>query len=168
MGGERSFHISALIKAFLGVNVSFSVSYWLRLCKADNTFIRLIAKSNRIKLTRKYGIQIPETCEIGPGLELPHSLSIVVHYNTKIGRNCTIHQFVTISGDGNGNAPIIGNNCFIGAGAVLIGNIKIGNNVTIGANAVVIKDIPDNATVGGVPAKILHFKHPAKLIKNPV
>ena len=105
--------------------MSFNFSYWLRLCKADNRFIRLIAKLNRIKLTRKYGIQIPETCEIGPGLELPHSLSIVVHYNTRIGKNCTIHQFVTISGDSKGNAPLIGDNCFIGSGAVLIGNIKI-------------------------------------------
>lgn len=44
----------------------------------------------------------------------------------------------------------------------------IGNNVTIGANAVVTKNIPDNATIGGVPAKVLHFNHPAKYIKNPV
>lgn len=76
--------------------------------------------------------------------------------------------FVTIGGDGYGNAPQIGDNCFIGAGATIIGNIRIGDNVTIGANAVVVKDIPDNATVGGVPAEILHFKHPAKFIKNPV
>ena len=44
----------------------------------------------------------------------------------------------------------------------------IGNNVTKGANAVVTKNIPDNATIGGVPAKVLHFNHPAKYIKNLV
>lgn len=99
---------------------------------------------------------------------MPHSLPIVVHYNAKIGKNCTIHQFVTIGGDGFGNAPQIGDNCFIGAGAVIVGNIKIGNNVTIGANAVIVNDVPDNATLGGVPAKILHYEHPAKFIKNPV
>lgn len=128
----------------------------------------MVAKFNRVRLTRKYGLQIPETCQIGAGLELPHSLSIVIHYNASICKNCTIHQFVTIGGDGYGNAPRIGDNCFIGAGATIIGNIRIGDNVTIGANAVVVKDIPDNATVGGVPARVLHFKHPAKFIKNPV
>lgn len=69
---------------------------------------------------------------------------------------------------GNGNAPIIGDNCLISAGVVIVGNVLIGNNVTIGANAVVTKNIPDNATIGGVPAKVLHYNHLAKYIKNPV
>ena len=79
-----------------------------------------------------------------------------------------MHQFVTIGGNGRGKAPIIGDNCFVGAGAVIIGDIKIGNNVTVGANAVVTKDVPDNATVGGVPAKILHYNYPEMFIKNPI
>lgn len=94
--------------------------------------------------------------------------TVVVHYNAKIGKNCTLHQFVTIGGNGRGKAPIIGDNCFVGAGAVIIGDIKIGNNVTVGANAVVTKDVPDNATVGGVPAKILHYNYPGMFIKNPI
>ena len=49
----------------------------------------------------------------------------------------------------------IGNNCMIGAGAVILGNIVIGDNVKIGANAVVLKDIPDNCTVVGIPGKII-------------
>ena len=55
----------------------------------------------------------------------------------------------------NKTAAIIGDNCIIGAGAKIIGNVKIGNNVKIGANAVVVKDIPDNCTAVGVPAKII-------------
>lgn len=134
----------------------------------DSKIVRCLAKLQRVRLTRKYGLQIPDSCSIGAELELPHAMSVVVHYNAKIGRNCTIHQFVTIGGDGKGNASIIGDNCFIGAGAVIVCLVVIGNNVTIGANAVVNKSVPDNATVGGVPAEVLHYEHPAKYIKNPV
>lgn len=165
-GGENNFDIFKI--AFLGTNTSQQFTFWLRCCKSDNPFLRCVAKLLRVKLTRKYGLQIPETCKIGIGLELPHAMSIVVHYNAILGKNCTLHQFVTIGGDGYGNAPIIGDNCFISAGVVIVGNVMIGNNVTIGANAVVTKNIPDNATIGGVPAKVLHFNHPAKYIKNPV
>jgi serine O-acetyltransferase len=55
-------------------------------------------------------------------------------------------------------APIFGDNVDIGAGAKILGNIKIGNNVTIGANAVVLCDVPDNAIAVGVPAKIKQKK----------
>ena len=119
-------------------------------------------------MCRKYGLQIPDTVHVGAGLMLPHALSIVVHYKAKLGKNCTICQFVTIAGDNEGRSPRIGDNCFIGAGAVIIGNITIGDNVTIGANAVVVKDVPDNATVVGVPARILHYKHPGVYVKNKV
>lgn len=167
-GGGKNF-VSFVIKNVFGSrNTSLQFLFWLRLCSANNKILRSIAKIQRVRLTRKYGLQIPEHCLIGEGLELPHAMSIVVHYNAKIGKNCTMHQFVTIGGDGKGYAPTIGNNCFIGAGAVIIGRVVIGNNVTIGANAVVCKDIPDNATVGGVPVKVLHYKHPAKYIKNPI
>ena len=56
-------------------------------------------------------------------------------------------------------APTIGNNVIIGAGAKIMGDVKIGNNVTIGANAVVTHDVPDNCVVGGVPAKIIKYKN---------
>ena len=78
---------------------------------------------------------------------LPHNLNgIIVSHNAVIGKNCTIFHQVTI-GEGRGGAPVIGDNVFIGAGAKLIGHIKIGNNVKIGAGAVVACDVPDDATV---------------------
>lgn len=58
----------------------------------------------------------------------------------------------------SGGAPHIGENCLIGAGAVVLGNITVGSNVTIAANAVVLKDVPDNSVVAGVPAKIVKTK----------
>lgn len=71
--------------------------------------------------------------------------------NAKIGRNCTIFQNVTIGikslNDIERKAPVIGDNVTIGAGACIIGGVRVGNNVNIGANAVVIDDVPDNTTV---------------------
>ena len=79
--------------------------------------------------------------------QLPHGLyGIIVSKNAQIGRNATIFHQVTI-GQGNGGAPTIGDNVYIGAGAKIIGNIRIGDNVKIGANCVVFTDIPDNCTV---------------------
>lgn len=78
---------------------------------------------------------------------LPHGLNgIIVSHKAHIGKNATILHQVTI-GEGKGVAPIIGDNCFIGAGAKITGGVRIGNNVKIGTNCVVVKDIPDNATV---------------------
>ena len=77
----------------------------------------------------------------------PHGLyGIIISKNAKIGENCTIFHQVTI-GEGRDGAPFIGDNCYIGCGAKIIGNIKVGNNVKIGANCVVVEDIPDNCTV---------------------
>lgn len=102
---------------------------------------------------------ISPNADIGEGFSIGHCLSIMIA-SCKMGRNCTVMQQVTIGSSRGGNRPgnpIIGNNVYIACGAKIIGNVKIGNNVIIGANAVVTKDIPDNAIVGGVPAKILNF-----------
>lgn len=79
--------------------------------------------------------------------KLPHGIrGIFVSHRAVIGKNAVIFHHVTI-GEGKNGAPQIGDNCYIGAGAKLIGNIKIGNNVKIGAGCVVATDIPDNCTV---------------------
>jgi serine acetyltransferase len=83
----------------------------------------------------------------GSAPNLPHGLNgIIVSHNAVIGENCTIFHQVTI-GEGRGGAPVIGNNVLIGAGAKVIGGIRIGDNVKIGAGCVVSKDVPDDATV---------------------
>lgn len=102
-----------------------------------------------------FGCDIPSSVNLGKNGVFPHfALGIVIHPRAKIGNNFKIYQNVTIGCRNGDGPPIIGENCYIGSGACVLGKIKIGNNVTIGANAVVLKDIPDNCTAVGVPAVI--------------
>ena len=102
------------------------------------------------------GTNINSGAQFAEPPHLPHHLNgIIISHYAKIGKNCTIHQQVTIAQDENDKAATIGDNVFIGAGAKIIGNVTIGDNVKIGANAVVIKDIPSNCTAVGVPARII-------------
>ena len=91
---------------------------------------------------------------------LQHGLNgIIVSHYAHVGKNCWIAQQVTIGQAIDKNvAPVIGDNVIIGAGAKILGEIRIGNNVVIGANAVVTTDVPDNCVVGGVPAKVIKYK----------
>lgn len=102
------------------------------------------------------GCTIPPTVQIGKHCTIAHFHGIVIHHESIIGDNTYIYQNVTIGGRNGQRGPVIGDNCFIGAGACVLGNITIGNNVKIGANAVVIESVPDGCTVVGVPAKIVH------------
>jgi len=102
-------------------------------------------------LSYQLGFTIHKNC-FGPGLCIKHYGAIVVNPHTKIGKNCTIHSGVNI-GETNGEAPVIGDNVYIGPGAKLFGPIVIGNNAKIGANAVVNKSFPDeDLVIVGIPA----------------
>jgi serine O-acetyltransferase len=100
------------------------------------------------------GADIPLSCQIGGGLIIPHPNGIVLHPEARIGPNCLIFQQVTV-GMGNGGVPTIGGHVDIGAGAKILGNVRVGDHAAIGANAVVIRDVPRAATAVGVPAKII-------------
>ena len=92
------------------------------------------------KKGRKLGFSIPPNA-FGPGLSIAHAGTIVVNANARIGRNCRIHVCVNIGADiRDGNkAPNIGDDCYIGPGAKIYGDIVLGDNIGIGANAVVNK-----------------------------
>ena len=102
----------------------------------------------------KYNVSIPINV-FGPGLSIAHLGTINVNSKARVGKNCRIHEGVTIgSTNGSDTAPIIGDNVFIGTGAKIIGDLSIANDVAIGANAVVVKSIfEEGVTFGGVPAK---------------
>lgn len=97
---------------------------------------------------------IPYQAEIGPGVSFGHRQGIVIGRTARIGARCKIRHQVTIQGGVRGSA-VIGDDVNIGSGAKIIGVIRIGNRVRIGANAVVISDVPDDATVVGIPARVV-------------
>ncbi len=99
------------------------------------------------------GISIPLRCQIGGGLQMPHTNGIVINVGARIGYNCDIYQQVTI-GEMKGGFPTIGNNVFVGPGAKILGDVKIGDGASIGANALVITDVPDGARVFAMPSEI--------------
>lgn len=107
-----------------------------------------------------FSIEIPSNAQIGEGFLIGHPDGIVINGNCIIGKNFSIYQGVTIGGNmgkiKNGQeAPIIGDNVFVGAGAKILGPVKIGDNCIIGANAVVINNIPKNSVAVGIPAKVI-------------
>jgi len=104
------------------------------------------------------GISLPASARIGKGFYVGHFGGIILHSDVQIGENCSVGPGVVIGtrGGGRPGVPILGNNVYVGVGAKVLGGIKIGNNAKIGANAVVIEDVPDGATVAGIPAKIIN------------
>ena len=110
----------------------------------------------RYKLYRKsvqLGFTIPRNV-FGPGLSITHYGSLHVVNYAKVGANCRINPCVIIAGGGGKTGPQIGDNVFIGAGAVIYGNIKIADGIAIGANSVVNRSFTEpNITIAGSPAR---------------
>ncbi|MET0545103.1 MAG: serine acetyltransferase [Caulobacterales bacterium] len=109
-----------------------------------------------------YGIELYATSKIGRWVLIGHQNGIVIHRFATIGDHCLIRQGVTFGEAGigrdnfaDGLGPVVGNGVDIGAGAVIIGNVKIGDEVRIGPNAVVMTDVPAHATVLAPTSKIL-------------
>lgn len=109
-----------------------------------------------LRISLKTGITIPKNvCNIG--LQIPHYGSIVVSGHAIIGKNCRIHNNVNIGAVNGFEAPIIGDNVYIGPGAVLYGKITIADNCVIGANSVVNKSFNEPySLVVGVPGRVVN------------
>jgi serine O-acetyltransferase len=100
------------------------------------------------------GADIPLLCQLGGGLLLPHPNGVVIHPSVVIGPNCLLFQQVTIGATQDG-VPTLGGHVDVGAGAKIIGPVRIGDHARIGANAVVTADVPAGATVVGIPARVV-------------
>lgn len=104
-----------------------------------------------------YGIELPYSTQLGRNVVFEHQGAVVIHGCATIGDGCYIRQGVTIGNrslDKPLEAPTLGNNVNVGAGAKILGKLTIGDNAVIGANAVVIKDVPPGALAVGIPAII--------------
>ena len=115
------------------------------------------------------GIEIHPGAKIGKNLFIDHGMGVVIGETSEIGDNVTIYHNVTLGGSSPSidserqrhekRHPTIGNDVVIGSGAQIIGPIKVGNNSRIAANAVVVKDVPENATMVGIPARAVKLEN---------
>lgn len=104
------------------------------------------------------GIEIHPGAKIGTGFFIDHGMGVVIGETAEVGDYVTLFQGVTLGGTGKERGkrhPTLGNHVVVGAGAKILGGIRIGDNVKIGANSVVLKTVPPNSTVIGVPARII-------------
>ena len=104
------------------------------------------------------GIEIHPGATIGRGLVIDHGSGVVIGETAEIGDNCTLYQGVTLGGTGKDvgkRHPTLGNNVMVGAGAKILGPMKIGDNTKIAAGAVVLDEIPDHSTAVGIPARVV-------------
>jgi len=92
--------------------------------------------------------------DFGPGLVLMHPVGVIINSKVSGGERIVIESGVVI-GDEKGVSPVLGDDLFIGAGAKIVGGLRVGNGTKIGANAVVVKDVADGDVVGGIPARSL-------------
>ena len=104
------------------------------------------------------GIEIHPGATIGKNFFIDHGAGVVIGETTEIGDNCTLYQGVTLGGTGKDvgkRHPTLGNNVMVGAGAKVLGPLKVGDNSKIAANAVVLHEVPENSTAVGIPAKVV-------------
>lgn len=118
---------------------------------------KLIGKWHKMRFHRlsvRLGFTIPPNV-FGPGLSIPHYGTIVVHGNVRAGKNCRLQEGVTIGAtNGSHEAAVIGDNCYFGSGAKVIGAVRVADDVAVGANAVVTRDIAEPGTTwAGSPAR---------------
>ncbi len=123
---------------------------WLR--KALYPLYRILYKLAQVVT----GIELPCEVEVGRGFVIDHFGGVIISGYARFGDNCRLRNGVVVglAHVDDPCAPTIGNNVDIGAGAKLLGRIRVGNNVVIGANAVVTRDVPDDSIAVGVPAVV--------------
>ncbi|MBZ5696410.1 MAG: serine O-acetyltransferase [Acidobacteriia bacterium] len=115
-------------------------------------------------------IEIHPGAQIGRRLFIDHGMGVVIGETSVIGDDVTLYQGVTLGGTGKEKGkrhPTLGNGVVIGAGARVLGNIRVGDNSRVGAGSVVLRDVPDNSTIVGVPGHIVLRSGQRVVITDP-
>jgi len=172
--GESS--TGALLRRFAS-HPGYRYTFAMRLCSFLRTAeprrlhrpLELLARLWLRRLRHAYGIDVPASTRVGPGLYINHPGGIVVHNQATIGANCNLSHGVTL-GEGNRGPrkgfPVVGDGVYIGPGAKLVGGIAVGDDVAIGANCVVTADVPDHAVVVGVPGRVISHEGAAGYVNR--
>lgn len=106
-------------------------------------------------------VEIHPGAKIGKRLFIDHALGVVIGETAEIGDDVLLYQGVTLGGTGNERGkrhPTLGNRVVVGAGAKVLGNIRLGDDVKVGAGSVVVHSVPDGSTVVGIPAKVVRTR----------
>ncbi|MDI0265293.1 serine O-acetyltransferase [Clostridioides difficile] len=126
---------------------------------------RLISQISRFMT----GIEIHPGAKMGEGILIDHGMGVVIGETAEVGNRVTIYQGATLGGTGKDTGkrhPTVGDDVLIGAGTKILGPLNVGSNSKIGANSVVVKDVPNGATVVGIPAKIVKIRNLEPVKKN--
>ena len=133
--------------------VAHRIAHWMwekKFC----LLARMLAQFSRFMT----GIEIHPGAKIGRRIFIDHGMGVVIGETAEVGDDVTIYHGVTLGGVSlkkEKRHPTIGNSVVIGTGAKILGPFRVGDRVRIGANSVVIREVPDDATVVGVPGKIV-------------
>jgi serine O-acetyltransferase len=104
------------------------------------------------------GIEIHPGATLGKGVFIDHGMGVVIGETAEVGDGCTIYHGVTLGGTSLQRAkrhPTLGQDVTVGSGAAILGAITVGDGAKIGANSVVVRDVPANATVVGIPGRVV-------------
>ena len=122
--------------------------------------LKFLARAISQRSRRRTGIEIHPGATIGRRLVIDHGMGIVIGETAEIGDDCLIYHGVTLGCTGKDvgkRHPTIGNNVLIGTGAKVLGPIKVGDNSRIAANSVVLREIPEDSTAVGIPARVVRI-----------
>jgi len=140
---------------------AYRLTHWLW-----NHHFRLLARWLSQVARLLTGIEIHPGAQIGRRLFIDHGMSVVIGETSIVGDDVTLYQGATLGGTGKEKLkrhPTIGNGVVIGAGAKVLGNIRVGDNSRVGAGSVVLRDVPDGSTVVGVPGHII-LRHGKRVV----
>lgn len=141
----------------LHATIHYRIAHWLHMhrCRFLARWLSQVSKFFT-------GIEIHPGATIGRRLVIDHGTGIVIGETAEIGDDCLLYQNVTLGGTGKDvgkRHPTLGNNVMVGSGAKVLGPFKVGDNARIAANSVVLREVPEDATVVGVPGRVVKISH---------